>query len=1049
MPKFMKIGLLLMVWVCAQLLGTESGTLTLYTLKDGVGLTKSEVLVDKDHTYYTDSDGSLHVTLETGTHQVEIYAKDTSGNHLGYFKKPVIIKTDRDTEVVAVFNSNEAKSIKIDTPLESAQSAYQKFDPNHVGTLQGSVLTSDKALPIANARVFVKGTAIDARTDLEGRFSIHIPADVNVSISVVHSEYSAQTINNIVVKKDAIVSQKISLTPASMELEEFVVLAPKVQGSIASIMQEEKQSKSISNILGSEDMTKKGDSDAASALRRVTGVTIIGGKNIYVRGLGDRYSNVEMNSMPLPSPDPTKRTVPLDIFPSGVISSLKVQKSATADIPANFGGGYVDIRTKDKANDNYFKVMMELKGNSNTGKEVNTYQGGGSDWLGFDDGYRGVPSEILNESKVIVGEPINSFDIAHGYTQEQLDGFTKSIVDRQLTTTKNKLPFGGKLGIEGAYNFEVADEHKVSIFGNYTYGQEHTYEEESYYKYAYNRTDNKLYDEPEQYGNIMQTLDQYTHAVLFNVGYNFADVFRIKYTKLYTHTAEGVTNIADGIANSDDDWKIRYDLNWEERTLNVDQISGDFAYNLYGVENDFKFGFESAVAKLNQPGNYKYAYLRDLGFDGSVQGDPFLHRYTANVFLNMTSDDDLTAFYLSNKIHMNLLSEDDYIDIGFSTSSKYRESRYNKYQMDQGNGPKMTEDIDTIYDNNIRNNTGLFDVNIAFQPAYWFDAEVDENSFYVNTFLKANEHIELLLGLKQVDWKQVVYQYTNNNDALAPIEKVPEDLALNDLFPSLGIKLIFDENNQVDIALSKTFIVPDLREFTSAEYFHPYEVATVKGNPDLLNTIIMSYDLKYSHYFSSSENLTLGLFYKDLDKPIEDVMLVSSSLDRYSFDNADSATLYGFELDGRKNLDFLNEFLSHYYIAGNFSYADSDVSLREEQLSLYTSNHRQLQGLSQTVVNLTIGFDNKARSLTLSYNKMGERIRKVGMIDGNDKYPDYYENPAELLDFVWIEKFTDTLNARLKVGNILDGETTWTQGGNVTNKFKTGTTYSAGISYKF
>ena len=146
-----------------------------------------------------------------------------------------------------------------------------------------------------------------------------------------------------------------------MELEEFIVLAPKVHGSLTSVMAEEKQSNAITNILSSEQMSKKGDSSAASALKRVTGVTLVDGKNVFVRGLGDRYSNIEMNSMPLPSPDPTKRIVPLDIFPSGVISSMKVQKSATADIPASFGGGYIDIRTKDSAKDDYVKLTLEFK----------------------------------------------------------------------------------------------------------------------------------------------------------------------------------------------------------------------------------------------------------------------------------------------------------------------------------------------------------------------------------------------------------------------------------------------------------------------------------------------------------------------------------------------------------------------------------------------------------------------------------------------------------------------------------------------------------------
>ena len=247
---------------------------------------------------------------------------------LGYFKKPIVIKEGKDTQVVASFTMDEPE-IDIDTPIGESESSAKKekeLKAKGLGTLNGRVITTDKGAPISGARVFVKGTSIDTRTDGNGNFSVKIPADSDVSVSVVHSAYSAQTLTEINVAKDGTVSRTIKLTPASLELEEFVVLAPKVEGSIADIMMEEKESSAIANILGSEEFSKKGDSDAASALKRVTGITLVGGKNIYVRGLGERYSNVEMNSMPLPSPDPTKRTVPLDIFPSSVIGSLKSSK---------------------------------------------------------------------------------------------------------------------------------------------------------------------------------------------------------------------------------------------------------------------------------------------------------------------------------------------------------------------------------------------------------------------------------------------------------------------------------------------------------------------------------------------------------------------------------------------------------------------------------------------------------------------------------------------------------------------------------------------------
>ena len=245
--------------------------------------------------------------------------------------------------------------------------------------------------------------------------------------------------------------------------------------------------------------------------------------------------------------------------------------------------------------------------------------------------------------------------------------------------------------------------------------------------------------------------------------------------------------------------------------------------------------------------------------------------------------------------------------------------------------------------------------------------------------------------------------------------------------------------------------MPDMREFTEGEYFHPFDVATIVGNPELVNTLIYNFDLKYSYFFSERENVKLGLFYKYMDKPIEDVMLPSTSLPIYSFANTDSATLYGFEIDGRKNFDFIDPKWSNYYVSGNFSYNYSEVTLTEEQKDIFTSDNRELQGLSPYVVNLTLGYETQNRSALLNLNHMAERIRKVGVIDGPDRELDQYEAPATLLDFVWIEKFNYEYDFELKMkaGNILNEEVVWRQGEGVTRKFQNGRTFSMKISAKF
>ncbi|MDP3302205.1 MAG: carboxypeptidase-like regulatory domain-containing protein [Sulfuricurvum sp.] len=1049
-------AIMIVLGVITPLFASSEGTLSIYLFNQGTPLVNNEIRLDGKIDYSTDKDGNLRVELASGNHQVEVFAKNKQGSNLGYSKKQVVIKEGKNTQLIISFENEKEPNVSLETPDDNKENGVKKIDTTKLGMIQGVVLNEEKHQPVANARIFVKGTSIDSRSDTNGRFSFSIPAEQNISISIVHSEYSAKTFNNLVVAKDATIKQTVVLTPASVELEEFVVLAPKVSGSISSIMLEEKESQSITNILSSEEMSKKGDSDAATALKRVTGVTLVGGKNIYVRGLGDRYSNIEMNSMPIPSPDPTKRVVPLDIFPSGVIESMKVQKSGTPDVPASFGGGYVDIRTKHDVNENYLRVSMETKGNSNTGKNVDGYQGGGSDWTGFDDGYRAISTDILNNSQVVVGERMKAFTTDY-FTKEQLSKFTQDYLSRNYDVTQKSLPMGGKGFVEGAYKLQLSDKHKLSFFGNYGYEQDHKFREESYARYEYNQATGELEVEPEQYGTLRNTTSKYKQSRLFNIGYNFDDVFKLQYTKLYTHNTDDVTRVVSGIMGSNDEDMSKYYLDWEERTLDVNQINGTFDYLLYDHPSTVTFGAEKATSKLNQPNNYQYTYRNE--------GEPYLdNRISNNISNKLESDDEVLAFFLTNRLNYEIFSPQDYFEMGVALSSKERISRQNKYYLRKISGSSIVDDLDmtgnieSIYNEYVRDDTPYDErslvVSQLFQPSDYFDAEAEEQSFYMSAFMNPTEQIEMLIGFRKVSFEQIVYQYKEDRQNPDPtkrrlIQKIPESLNLDDIFPSLSLKYKIDEMNHIDTAISKTYIVPDLREFTDGEYFHPYEVATVVGNPELENTNIYSFDLKYSHFFSDTENIKFGLFYKLLDKPIEDVMLPSSSLPIYSYDNASSATLYGFEIDGRKELDFISPLLEGYFIGGNFSYTNSDVTLRKEQEAIYTTNHRQLQGLSQTVINLSLGYEASDRSAVFTYNEMGERIRKVGMIDDVERFPDIYEVPASVLDFVWMEKFTPSFSGQIKLQNLLDEETIWEQGGRITNRYKLGQSFSFGVTYKY
>ncbi|MEA3434330.1 MAG: carboxypeptidase-like regulatory domain-containing protein [Campylobacterota bacterium] len=1063
MNKLFRLLLAIIVPLAVFASETKEGTLTVLLFSDGKPLIENEVKIDGRKVYKTDKDGAVNLSIKAGKHQLEIFGKSASGENLGYFKKSITIKNERNTEVIATLSRSGADSIDIDTPVAVAEMKERKEEASTgTGILSGTVLSSEGNMPIAGARVFVRGTAVDVRTDENGRFKATVPSGKILSISVVHSAYSAQTIGGIKVAKDKAIKRVVKLTPASMELEEFVVLAPKIEGSLTDIIAEEKNINAVASIIGAEELSKKGDSTAAAALRRVTGVTLVG-RSIYVRGLGDRYSNVEMNSLPLPSPNPLKRTVPLDIFPSSVIASMKVQKSASADIPSSFGGGYIDIRTKERFDEDFIKITLGGQINNYTGTAQLDYVGSATDWTGYDHSFRNIPQPILDSTQVQVGERTPTFT-TRDFTKEQISEYTRSFPNRIYDLYESTLKPGFAGSIEGAKNFDINDDHHITVYANYTYAQNSRYVPEEFFGYDYD-VDGNQYEDPSKYGTIDQVAMAVAHGGMLNIGYNYMDVLRMKYTKLYTKNSIKTTRLVDGIIGSNYSHLTKSYLNWEEREMNVDQLSGDFDYRIFNSDSNLKFGFQNSTAEFYQPNNYQYTYITEGGITFNDNG---LTNHMAN---RVTSDDELQAMYLKNRHNLEIFNKDEYIEYGVNISSKERVSRQSKYYLNkQGNAfvddQQLTSGVDSIYANYVLPGYPYdyrpFLIATLFEAADYFDGYVDETSPYISWMSKPYDDLEVLLGLRYVSLDQNIDQYKEDKTNPDPakrrlIQKERSTLTIDDYFPSLSVKYKHSEKQYFDLAASKTYIMPDMREFTEGEYFHPFDVATIVGNPNLLNTIIYNFDLKYSYFFSDRENIKLGLFYKYMQDPIEDVMLPSSSLPIYSFSNTESATLYGFEIDGRKNLDFiktdwesLNIDWSKYYISGNFSYNFSEVSLTEEQKEIFTSDKRALQGLSPFVINLTFGYEDETRSVLLNLNHMDERIRKVGVID-LIHYPDQYEVPPTLLDLVWIEKFNYgyDFEFKLKAGNILNDETIWKEGEGVTRKFKKGRTLGMKISTEF
>ncbi|MGB3961013.1 MAG: TonB-dependent receptor, partial [Sulfurimonas sp.] len=448
--------------------------------------------------------------------------------------------------------------------------------------------------------------------------------------------------------------------------------------------------------------------------------------------------------------------------------------------------------------------------------------------------------------------------------------------------------------------------------------------------------------------------------------------------------------------------------------------------------------------------------------DYSATGDAFVLKTQSAQNLiqhELTSEDDVKSFYLNEVADVPMFSDEDKIELGLSYTTKTRESRSNKFYLKAQNPTNISyedsqESVDFIMDKYVTQEvsnyeTSTFLVKPIFNPSDYYDADFVEKGLYTKVLLNPTEAFEISLGLRKALLNQTLHEY-GIDPATNLVAINDNEMEIDKYLPNIDMRYKFSDNDQLRFGYSITYIYPDFREFSSSGYFHPDEAATVIGNPNLKHTDLTNYDLRFEHYFSPTESFSTAVFYKTLKNPIEDVSRPTTSLPIYSYENTDSATLVGMELEASKGLDFVDEALENYYTSANFTYTQSDVTLSQEQEAQFTTNHRELQGLSPIVVNANIGYDNTdGRIINLAYNYMSRRIRKVGLKNGIQEYPDQYEYPPHLVDFTWQENIMDGMDVKLKAANLLNGEVQWMEGDNITKRYKIGRSYELSLSYKY
>lgn len=799
-------------------------------------------------------------------------------------------------------------------------------------------------------------------------------------------------------------------------IDEIVVLG-------RNIPEPNRQSSEVAAFLTAEDLQRTGDSTAAEALTRVTGLSIVEGRFVYVRGLGERYSSAMLNGSPLPSPEPLQRVVPLDLFPSEILAGVTVQKTYSPRYPGEFGGGVIDLTTLATPRERFFNFGGSVSANTETtGREGLIYYGSRTDFTGFDDGTRDLPGgfrlAFASGDRIIAGP---------NYTDAQLRRLGHSLVNaplRLLQREKTPANFGLKMSGGDSMSTPIGD-----IGGVFT----------ASYDNSWRRRVGVQQEGRLAQGEIEAQADYRFHNNQNNVGLDLFGALSLenggnvlKWTNLYVRNVtkaarsrEGYNDLTGNVVRDD------Y-TEWYVRQLFSTQLAGEHAF---GAQGEWELDWRAAWAQTSRDAPYETRFGYGQRADGA-----FVHNIQTNRISFSELDDTVVSGGADLSYILPLSSaREARFSIGVSGYDNERDSEQRSLRFIAPNG--LTQDqvasrVDYLFsDYNIGPVLQIEEVT-GSNGAAAYDAGLRVWAGYAQVEAEVLPLVNLTLGARYEDGRQSVTprDLFGGQTGFLPTE-IEEDYVL----PAGTLTWNFAEDMQLRFGASKTLGRPQFRELAPQQYTDPESDRTFIGNPYLVNTEIVNLDARWEWYFAPGQYVTAGVFYKDMDKPVESSVVDQGASISQTYLNAPAAVVRGVEVEAKKYFDFPDAGLGfiadkRWLVQGNYTWSDSEVQVRDgdtvvtqnslgvaQPASFYIIDGSRLQGQSEHVANLQLGWeDDVARSqATLIANFVSERTSARG----RPGEPDLIQRPGVMLDFVYRKDFdvgARTFGLALELRNLLN-----------------------------
>jgi len=893
-------------------------------------------------------------------------------------------------------------------PATMAAQAQQPARSSSVQTVRVTGVVRDEVNGITLPGVPVETeTGEVVYTDVDGRFILNLPPGPH-QLKVTLEGYEPKTIT-LTAGTERTLTADVGLRLAKFATE-ITVTAKAIDADTSSAeaqLIERRQASVITDNLGAQEMKQNGDSDAAAAMSRVTGLSLVDNQYVFVRGLGERYSNTTLAGSVIPTTEPDKKVVPLDLFPTGLIDSVQVAKSYLPDKSAEFAGGLVQIIPLKLPSQALFDLSYGFNFYSTaTGKSIPLSPLGSRDVWGYDNGSRSLPGGF--PSGKIVRSGIFTPDV--GFSAAQITEFGRMLENRWRPVNDDGIP-GQNWSIVAGNRFG----NKLGVLASMTHSYKELYVEEDrrFFRIEDAGTLAPISDYHMQTGTQKAQL-----GVVANVAYQFNNTNRLAVENFYTHNGRDEGRFFDGVNEDNDRLYRNYRLQFIEEGLFSNAVSGDhFVQNWNNSRIDWRASF--ARASRDEPD------LREVLYESVRTGTP-------NFVL---ADESQSGFRMFNTL------EDDTKDLAFNWSTfstgggrpkqfkfglnyiertrEFQSRRFRFIPISTGSGNSavsaatLTLPPEEIY---TADRIGTqFRFNEETRPTDAYDGEQKTTAGYGMVDIAFAANSRLIGGARIERFDQTV----NTFDPFGLFERtITSENRNTDVFPGVNFVQALRPDMNLRFGYSVTVNRPEFRELAPFEFTDVIGNRAIRGNEDLERALVQNVDGRWEMFSGGRGILAASVFYKHFDQPIERVV-VGGATPLATFQNADSARNFGFEFEGGRSIG------THLFLSSNYTYVDSKITLRPEQRTVQTSLERPLAGQSKHLFNVMGevvapgGF-----SARVLYNFLGARISDVGA----NEAPDIIEEGRGILDLVFSQRIRG-LGVRLNLENLTDADYEYTQVG--------------------